>query len=57
MEAPPDAPLKQKKKKEKALSKAEKGGMSAMDLVACRSIIRKMVRRLTKLQSLPPAAR
>jgi transcription initiation factor TFIID subunit 2 len=44
MEAAPP-PIKPKKKKEKALSKAEKGGMSAMDLVACRSIIRKMVRR------------
>lgn len=49
MEAPPKPSIKVKKK-EKKLSKAEKGGMSAMDLVACRSIIHKMVRAALLLQ-------
>lgn len=42
MEAPtPSVP--KKKKKEKALTRAERGGMSASDLVACRSVVRKIV--------------
>lgn len=42
MEAPtPSVP--KKKKKEKVLTRAERGGMSASDLVACRSVVRKIV--------------